>query len=273
MPQSSDNPTSGTLRVGSVSYLNAKPLIEGLDSDPGIQLSLRVPSRLIEGLADQSFDVALLPVIDYQKLPGLRIVPSGGICCDGPTLTVRIFSKTPIDRISTLSCDTDSHTSVALARIIFAERYHTAPRFVDFSERGAPDASGSDAAAQLLIGDKVVCQEPMDMPYQLDLGDAWKNLTGRPFVFAIWTARPGVDLGDLPARLDLARQRGLARVPEIVHRHALPHGWPQALALQYLTRYLKFEIGPAQLSAIEYFHALAARHGLIDSPPIPLTMA
>ena len=98
---------------------------------PAIDLQLDVPSRLLGGLEDGRFDVALLPVIDYQRLPGLRVLTAGGIGCDGPTLTVRLFSRAPIDQTRLLACDTDSHTSVALARVILAERFGLQPEFVD----------------------------------------------------------------------------------------------------------------------------------------------
>src|SRR5687767_7383678 len=120
-----------TLRIGSVSYLNAKPLIHGLENQKDLSLILDVPSKLLPGLRDKRFDIALLPVIDYQRLDNLKIVPSGGIGCDGPTLTVRIFSRVPIEKIQTLACDTDSHTSVALARIILAEEFGIRPRLID----------------------------------------------------------------------------------------------------------------------------------------------
>src|SRR5690349_8972329 len=90
------------VRVGSVSFLNAKPLIYGLEHVAEIDLGLAVPSRLLDGLREGRFDVALLPVIDYQRMPGLRLLTAGGICCDGPTLTVRIFSPVPIERIESL---------------------------------------------------------------------------------------------------------------------------------------------------------------------------
>src|SRR5205823_445829 len=135
---------------------NAKPLIYGLESAPNVRLHLEVPSRLLAGLQDGRFDVALLPVIDYQRMAGLRVVPAGGIGCDGPTLTVRLFSPAPIERTTLLACDTDSHTSVALARVILAERFGLRPEFTDLP-------TGADAprgAARLLIGDKVICEEP-----------------------------------------------------------------------------------------------------------------
>jgi len=153
------------LRLGSVSFLNGKPLIYGLDAEPRVSLALDVPSRLADLLGTNAVDVALLPVIDYQRLPGLRLIASGGIASDGPTLTVRIFSKVPIERIETLACDPDSHTSVALAAVIMAERYGRRPKQIDLGQPGL-DAD----TPRLLIGDKVITQEPRGFEYQMDLG-------------------------------------------------------------------------------------------------------
>jgi chorismate dehydratase len=248
-----------------VSFLNAKPLIYGLDSDPGVKLALDVPSRLLDGLLDERYDVALLPVIDFQRMPGLRLVPSGGIGCDGPTLTVRIFSPAPLRQIRTLACDTDSHTSVALARIVLARLYDVRPTFVDLAA-----GAMTGETALLLIGDKVVCEEPKDLPHQLDLGDAWKQLTGLPFVFAAWIARDGVDLRGLPERLELAKRDGLAHLDEIIQRYALPRGWPADVAHRYLAEHLKFDVGAEQIQAIRRFHQLAFEEGLIDHAPWPV---
>jgi chorismate dehydratase len=254
-------------RIGSVSYLNAKPLIFGLDERDDVQLHLDVPSRLLDGLRQNRFDVALLPIIDYQRLDGLRMLSVGGIGSDGPTLTVRIFSRVPVHEISTLACDTDSHTSVALARIILAEAFQIQPEFVDLSNQSAA------AHAQLLIGDKVVAQEPADFPHQLDLGQAWKTLTGLPFVFAAWMVPHGVEVGELAGILQSAKEAGLGQIAQIVRRHAQPRGWPPGLAGKYLTENLTFDIGPAQLRAIGVFFEFAARHHLIASPPRPLVLA
>ena len=254
------------LRIGSVSFLNAKPLIYGLENDPSVELSLEVPSALLDGMRQSRYDVALLPVIDYQRMEGLRLLTSGGIGCDGPTLTVRIFSRVPIDQIRTLACDTDSHTSVALARVLFAETYGFVPEMLPLSS-----FDGSDfRAAKLLIGDKVVCEEPKDLPHQLDLGEAWKRLTGLPFVFAAWMAREGVDLGDLPLQLSRAKRDGLANVDHIIARDASARGWPADVARRYLTKYLQFDIGPRQLAAIERFHSLAFAHHVLAVQPRPL---
>src|SRR3954463_10135123 len=93
-----------TIRIASVSYLNARPLIFGLEKQADRKLLLEVPAKLIDLMRSGEADVALLPVIDYQRLDGLCIVPAGGIGCDGETLTVRIFSRVPIAQIATLAC-------------------------------------------------------------------------------------------------------------------------------------------------------------------------
>ena len=255
-------PQRRVLRVGSVSFLNAKPLIYGLDAASGVRLELDVPSRLLNGLLEDRYDVALLPVIDYQRMPGLRLLTSGGIGCDGPTLTVRIFSPVPVEQVRTLACDTDSHTSVGLARVVLSKLYGTRPRFVELSSGVVKD----DTTALLLIGDKVVCEEPQGLPHQLDLGEAWKRLTGLPFVFAAWIARGGVDLRDLPDQLDRAKRDGLAHLDEIVARHAVPRGWPADVARRYLAEHLQFDVGPDQLRAIRLFHRYAVEVGFLDHP-------
>ena len=259
------------LNVASVSYLNSKPLVYGLADDPSIDLRFAVPSALLAGLADGSSDVALLPTIDYQRLNGGRILLAGdgsggaigsGIGCDGPTLTVRLFGRRPLAETTTLACDVDSHTSVALARIVLAEGYGVRPELAPLRA----DATGGDwPDTFLLIGDKVIASEPPadEFPHQVDLGGAWKQLTGLPFVFAAWTARPGVDVADLPARLERAKSDGLARVGEIVAREAEPRHWPADVARRYLTESLKFDVRDRQLEAIRTFHRKAASHGLI----------
>lgn len=253
-------------RIASVSYLNARPLIHGLERDASVQLLLDVPAKLLDLLRGDRTDVALLPVIDYQRLDDLTIVPAGGIGSDGATLTVRIFSRVPVREVTSLACDPDSHTSVALARIILARRHDLRPEFTDLA-RAAPATEADPTQARLLIGDKVVCDEPRGYPHQLDLGAEWKALTGLPFVFAAWMAAPRVaaDLHAIYDRLHDAKTRGLAAIDSIIATHAEPRGWPRDLARDYLTRHLSYHVGPRELDAIRHFHRLAAEEGIIPA--------
>jgi chorismate dehydratase len=143
------------LRLSAVSFFNTAPLVYGLDRDPSLAIRFGVPSSLLDDLTHDRADVALLPVIDYQRLEGLRIIPATGIGCDGPTLTVRLFSRTPIDQTRTLAADTDSHTSVILARVILQKRFGITPEVVPLDR-----ATDAPHETRLLIGDKVVTDEP-----------------------------------------------------------------------------------------------------------------
>jgi chorismate dehydratase len=249
-------------RIASVSFLNARPLIHGLERDPRIKLLLDVPSRLHDLLRKNQADAALLPVIDYQRLDNMTIIPAGGIGSDGATLTVRIFSRVPIAQMKSLACDPDSHTSVALARIILARRHNLRPEFTDLARANDDDPT----QARLLIGDKVVCEGPRGYPHQLDLGAEWKALTEFPFVFATWMARNDVpELPQLHGLLTEAKHRGLAELDAIIRDHGVPRGWPAPLAHAYLTRHLTFNVGEREIESIRLFHRYAAEEGIIPA--------
>lgn len=272
-------PTSTThrlRRIGCVSYLNAKPLIDGLDR-PGEDLAVRydVPSRLLTDLEAGDVDIALCPVIDYcRSRHPLTIVPVGGIGCEGSTLTVRLYSRVPIDQITTVHVDMDSHTSVTLLRVLLDRLYGIVPRLIDYDAheqvargRGV-EMDGADAPeAMLLIGDKVVTDSPKAVmyPYQLDLGEAWHRATEMPFVFAVWMVRSGDDFGDLPARLARQRDDNAGRIDDIVEKHAAAHGWPSGLAREYLGHTLRYAVRQPELEAIERFYEMARDVGAIDA--------
>ena len=253
-----------------MSYLNAKPLIEGLEGGREPVLRFDVPSGLLDALENQTVDAALCPVIDfYRSRAPLVIVPSGGIGCCGPTLTVRLLGRFPFEQATVIHADSDSHTSLVLLRILMKHLYGIRPR-IQVQSMG-PRLPGAELEADhpyvLLIGDKVIAGSRSNQeryPHMLDLGDAWHRLTGLPFVFAIWMAREGTDLGDLPAVLSETLERNLGALEAIARRHAGPHGWPEDLAVQYLSRMLQFRIGQPQLEAIGRFAVLAHELGELD---------
>ena len=272
-------------RIGCVSYLNAKPLIDGLIVDktgksgplPRPQIQYAVPSALLSLLESGSVDLALCSVIDYYRssIP-LQIIPVGGIGSDGETLTVRLFSRIPLDQITQVYADCDSHTSIALLRILMRHLYHRDLQIIRLQtlEATARYTNSDWPDVTLLIGDKVMNRAPPDSQflYQLDLGAAWKKWTGRPFVFAIWMSRCGAELGDIPELLQQQRERNTKRIDSIAQRHATTHGWPIELAQRYLCQIMKYETGPTELEAIEHFARHVAELGLIAGvdQPSPL---
>lgn len=257
-----------TRRIGCVSYLNSKPLIDTLDDHHEVKVRYDVPARLFEDLAGGAVDIALCPVVDlHRREAELCVVPSGGIGCFGSTLTVRLYSQVPIEQIEDVYADTESHTSVALMRVLMHRLTGRLPGVIDYHAREhvAEGRIVEQPRAMLLIGDKVVTDSPpaVTYPHQLDLGEAWCAQTGLPFVFAVWMARVGDDLGTLPELLTQTRRRNKHRIDAIAAHYAPIHGWPLDLARQYLGKILHYKIGPRQLEAIERFSDAADALGLL----------
>lgn len=254
--------------VGAVSYLNSVPLIAGLDTGTSpVRLSTGVPSALLSDLLAGATQVALCPVIDYQRSSRpLAVVPEGGIGCAGPTLTVRLFSRLPVDSLHEVWVDPDSHTSVALLEVLLVRIAGRRPRLRPLADPLVA-ANGSPPEACLLIGDKVVTAAPgADLyPHQLDLGEAWHELTGLPFVFAVWMSVAGAELGDLPTLLRRQREANATRVGELARQRAAAHGWPAELAEHYLGSLLRYHIGDAELAAIERFWRECHALGLVET--------
>lgn len=259
------------IRIGCVSFLNAKPLIDGLTPDLASadqhQVTFDVPSRLLAHLEAGRVDVALCPVIDYYRssMP-LCVVPAGGISSEGPTLTVRLFSRVPPEQIQSVRADPDSHTSVALLRILLAQQYGIHPPIVACEPDHLRHTMISDGEALMLIGDKVITSAPpaVQFPFQIDLGQAWHDLTGLPFLFAVWMCRQSDELANLPARLNAVRQCNAHRVDNLVATHATAHGWPTELARKYLGQLLQYEVSQRHLTAMARFADLAAGLDLIN---------
>ncbi len=257
-----ETPAEARLRVGSVSFLNARPLVDGLDDDSRIDLREAVPSRLLDALVADEVDLALCPTIDFQTSPvPLQIVPVGGIGCDGPTLTVRLFSKVPVERVRRVHSDPNSHSSDALMRALLARVTGRRPdvHVLDPDDPAEPEA-------MLLIGDRVARAAPGGdrYPHQLDLGEAWRSQTGLPFVFAVWMARADRPLGELPTVLADQRRRNRTRLDAIARREAPARGWDVETARDYLGRLLRYAIGPRELEAMALFWAWARDAGVID---------
>ena len=254
--------------LGAVSFFNTLPLIDGLERVNDLRILQDVPSRLINHLMSGETDISLCSVIDHQTSPQeIELVPVGLIGCDGVTDTVGLFSRCPIKEITQVACDTDSHTSVVLLQVILAQYFGIQPAIVPFNaseHNPIPDSV-------LLIGDKVIHQAPSveTHPHRIDLGEAWKMLTGLPFVFGAWFQRSGDDdrrehANRIAILLDHCRRHNRERIDSIIAREAPLRGWNQEHARRYLCEYLRFSPTPERIEAIREFHRRALDIGAIS---------
>jgi len=261
------------LTIAAVSYLNTAPLIEGLETWEGARLVRAVPSRIGPMLRSGDADIGLASVVDYARPEGgLTLLDSGMIGCDGETLTVRLFSSVPIDRITRVHADADSHTSWVLCDLVLRERFGVKAEFVAFDFREQhPDYPSEGTDAVLMIGDKVVTGSPpaVRSPHQIDLGAAWRELTGLPFVYACWMC-PSDRVDDpqilnAAAMLDHARRRNRSRIDRIVSDQARALSWPPDLARRYIGELLRFEVDDRAKEGVRAFLSLASKHGLLPA--------
>jgi chorismate dehydratase len=178
---------------------------------------------------------------------------------------VRVFSRVPPADVRRLFVDGDSHTSVALARVLWREMYGVELAIQPMTDRREP----ADAEAVLLIGDKVVNHQLVGFEIETDLGSMWKSLTGLPFVFAVWTAPGLLDTELLSRKLEAARDAGVQSAAMIAADFGPGMGWPVELARRYLVNRLKFTIGERERLAMTRFFALAGLHELVPNEHQP----
>lgn len=214
--------------LGSVPYLNARPLLWGLEA------RLAPPSLLAAWLRAGEVEAALVPIVEAIENPVYWLVDGVAIGCDGPVYSVILTLAKPLTQVRTVALDAASKTSVRLMQWLLERHYGLTPVYV-------PD--GAPADAQLRIGDPAIAfrQAQPEHPL-LDLGEAWRAATGLPFVFAVWALRaPDQALAD---RLRQAAREGLTRRGEIAQDPG---------EYRYLTESIRYELGERQREAIARF--------------------
>jgi len=245
------------LRLGAVSYLNTKPLVFGLaQRAPQLEIVFDVPSRLADNLYSGQLDVALIPSIEYARHRDCVLVSDACIGCRGPVLSVKLFSRKPMRRIQSLALDAGSRTSAVLARILLWERYRLRPSLSWLGIDCEPEAAAADAV--LLIGDRAIRPPQADFVDCWDLGDQWCRWSKLPFVFAMWIARPGIDIDGLDEILSLTRDTGVANLAEIARTEAAGVGLSPGQTLDYLRDNLYFYFSGREREGMEHFFQLAA---------------
>jgi chorismate dehydratase len=176
------------IKVGAVSYLNTKPLIYGFEKGMmagETELIFDFPSNIARRLLNYTIDIGLVPVAVLPLMPEYHIVADYCIGCDGAVASVCLFSDVPLNKIERVLLDYQSRTSVALLKILLKEHWKISPELVPATAGYQQQITGTTAG--LVIGDRAFNQLKISK-YHCDLGLAWKEMTGLPFVFAAWVS-------------------------------------------------------------------------------------
>ena len=263
-----------TVIIGSVPYLNEKPLTRWYSHTDdgrasGIEVVYAVPSELARRLASGEIAAALVSSFEYFRTPGYVIAPGVSISGQGDIESVRAFARVPWRKIESLALDTSSLTSVALLKILLAEHLDSYPAFL----QAAPDKDAmlAQADACLLIGDKGWLADASGLNV-LDLGHAWRRLTGLPFVYAVWLGRAENLTPHLVESLAAAKAWGLTQLDAIAKEESERIGATVRQCRHYLSEVMDYDLGEEHRQALETFGVKAWANRLLPSPPGPVVV-
>ncbi len=268
-----DLPGTGPLRLGVVSYLNAEPLVYGLDSDPGFELLRDVPSRVAERLHAGEVHLAMIPSIEYAR-GDYAVVPGIAITSRGPVRSVRLLLQRPLEHVRRVALDRSSRTSQALLRVLLRERLGRDPEYVQMPPEPAAMLASADAA--LLIGDPALYLDESMLWHErspafryeaIDLGEEWTRVTGLPFVYAFWAGPAGVVDDDGVRRLQAAMRRGLEGLGRIAAAYNGLGAGHAARSEAYLRTNIVYRLGEDELAGLREFYRRARALGLIPRQP------
>jgi chorismate dehydratase len=256
------------VRLGAVDYLNARPLVYGLEMRTDLfSLRFDVPSKCAALLHEGAIDVGMIPSIEYLRgHTGYRIVPGCSIASGGDVASVALFSTKPVVEVRRIAADTSSRTSAGLLRILCYESFGIDPEFVPRPPRIDDMLTGCDAA--LLIGDPALFLDHAARGLlKVDLGAEWVGLTGLPFVWAFWAGRPGALGRPAIEALVRARDEGVAASDLIADAYCGPER--AAAGRAYLRENIQYGLGEREEQGLRRYFELAEKHGVVDAVRAP----
>jgi chorismate dehydratase len=277
------------LRISIVQYLNTAPLVWGFTNGPlagKYDLSFTVPSQCAEALRTGAADIAIIPAIEYQRIPDLVVLPDLAIASQNRVRSLLIVAKKPIEQVRSIALDRSSRSTQALTRILAAEHWKINTEFFETEPNLSAMLERADAA--LLIGDpalrisiavekksavgpqgRAVCQaatlgiSSAEIFHVYDVVGEWRKFSSLPAVMAVWAARPEVFTTELLADFAASRNFGLTQIAAICQEAARELELPQPALESYLRQNIDFSLGEENRRGLErYFHE-AAKLGLI----------
>ena len=210
-----------------------------------IELIFDYPANIAAFLINDQIDVGLVPVAIIPLLKEHYVIADYGIACDGEVASVCLFSDVPLEAIRSIYLDYQSRTSVELLKILLKEHWKISPELISGSQNFENKIKGNTAG--LVIGDRAFIQR-LKSKYMYDLGLAWKEMTGMPFVFAAWISNKKLP-GDFIAAFNEANTIGLKNLDEVISRNPYTDFDMKA----YYTQNIQFNLEAGMFTAMDLF--------------------
>jgi chorismate dehydratase len=262
------------LRLGRIPWINCYPIYTAIDR--GI---VPVEADVITGtaadlndlLAAGELDVSAVSAVEYARnQAAYHLLPDLAVSCDGPVRSVALFSRRPVHELdgATVLRTASSRTSVLLLELLCRHRWRVRPKFATVRA----ESTDLEALARfphdavLVIGDAaLVLAAEARYPYMTDLGLAWKEWTGLPFVFAVWAARREADrvrVQGIHRALLAARQWGLEHLSDLAGAAAVATGIARPVIEEYFAD-LDYALSYRHLAGLTDFFRRLAQDGLV----------
>ena len=283
----------GKLRISIVEFLNTAPLVWGFTDGPlagKYDLSFAVPSQCAEDLRAGRADVGIIPSIEYQRMDNVVALPGMAIAAKNEVRSLLVISKVPIELARSIALDTNSRSTVALARILCRRHWNISPEFIDMPPDADEMLARADAA--VVIGDPALrlrlkvdaleakvpgaeacccCGDGEDEHpvkgietlFVYDVAQQWREMTKLPSVLAIWVARRGVVTPEMLADFQASREFGLAHIGDIAEGAAMKLELPPRELERYLTENIDYSLDDENLAGLRLYYEECAQAGLI----------
>lgn len=252
------------LKLGTVPYLNAKPLTIALETRSDVDLVDAPPSKLAKMLAQGTVDAALVSSFALFHEPGARYAPGVGIVSRGPVRSIQLYCRKEPETLDRVGLDSWSLAGANMARVILRRKWGRSPEFVPVDPLRPPrDDASIDAF--LLIGDSAL-REPAGDFRVIDLGEVWDELTDLPFVYAVWMFRSGAGDAAATGLLREAKEEGIARLEEIIACAVREFPFmDETRARDYLTNCIRYDVGADEERGLRRYYEYLVEAGL--APP------
>ncbi|MDQ6871542.1 MAG: menaquinone biosynthesis protein [Gemmatimonadota bacterium] len=266
------------MKIGRIPYINCYPVYGAIDRGL-VQLDAElvdgVPTDLNRRMGAGELDISVVSAVEYARdADRYLLLPDLAISCDGPVRSVMLFSRRPAGELGGRSVlvSRSSMTSVALLELLFENVWHARPRFVpgDAEVKDVVIDNASDADARLVIGDAALVLSSNHReryPFVYDLGKAWKDWTGQPFVFAVWVAQRSTNVKQAlvaHAGLIVSRAWGLQHLPELAEQAHRATGVERSVCAEYLSG-LDYGLSYPHLAGLTEFYRRLVERGRIPN--------
>jgi chorismate dehydratase len=277
------------LRVSIVQYLNTAPLVRGFTHGPQrgkYQLSFTVPSQCAEDLRWSKADIAIIPAIEYQRIPDLMILPDLAVASKNSVRSLLLISQKPVHDIKSIALDRTSRSTQTLVHILCNRRWRIAPETFETEPQLATMLERADAA--LVIGDPALRLAISSAAHAkrspaggwavpgsvagvanagellfFDIVEEWRAMTNLPAVLAVWAGRREAITPEVVRDFQNSLAFGLQHLDAIVSESAAEMQLPIGDLHRYFTENIDYQLDDENLRGLTSYYSFAAQLGLI----------